>query len=138
MTNYLRLIAMIEVIVYLIYLFLFIFGQLNLPNGIAFVSFLIITFSFITSEVILASIIEVRDVVFNRYQDLQETLQNKSKPSRLSDMTSQGTTNILEKGGTLIEQNSITKKWTCSCGFNNTTSSKECLSCTKPRMDSSR
>jgi hypothetical protein len=50
-----------------------------------------------------------------------------------SDRTPKGTTNILEKGGTLIEQNSQTKKWICLCGFHNPTSSMECLFCSKSR-----
>jgi hypothetical protein len=133
MDGYLKFIAMIEAIGYFIYFFLFFSGQIDLPGDFAWISFLLVTFTFITSEVILASIIEVREAVFNRYQGGREPLSTKSKPYSDSQQSQQGTTNILEKGGTLIEENEMIKKWTCSCGFHNPTSSQECLSCTKRR-----
>ncbi len=133
MTAYLRFIATLEVIAYVIYLFLLIFGQFDLPSVLALISFLLVTFSFITTEVILGSIIEVREAVFGRGEGIPEALRTKPNPYLDGDSTPKGTTNILEKGGTLIEQNSQTMKWVCSCGFHNPTSSYECLSCTKHR-----
>jgi hypothetical protein len=132
-TAYLRFIATLEVIAYVIYLFLLIFGQFDLPGILALISFLLVTFSFITTEVILGSIIEVREAVFGRGEGIPEALRTKPNPYLEGETTSKGTTNILEKGGTLIEQNTQTKKWVCSCGFHNSTSSYECLSCTKHR-----
>jgi hypothetical protein len=138
MTGYLRFLASIEAIGYAIYLFLLMFGQLNLPNGLVFVSFLVVTFSVITSEVILISIIQLREAVFDRNQDIPVALRSKPNQFLETQPTGTGTTNILEKGGTLIEQNSMTKKWICSCGLHNPTSSYECLSCTKRRPFTNR
>jgi hypothetical protein len=138
MTGYLKFLATMEAIGYVIYLFLLIFGQFDLPNWLALTQFLVVTFSFITSEVILGSIIEVREAVFDRNQDIPEALRSKPNPYLETQPTGTGTTNILEKGGTLIEQNSMTKKWICSCGLHNPTSSYECLSCTKRRPFTNR
>ena len=80
--------------------------------------------TFITTTVILSSIIEVREVVFNPKTANTEKTFNTGHLRGDINLNGQSTTmNILEKGGTMIEQNSITKKWTCSCGFNNPTSS---------------
>jgi hypothetical protein len=133
MTVYLKFLATIEAIGYVIYLFLLMFGQMNMPSGLVFVSFLVVTFSVVTSEVILISIIELREAVFDRNQDIPEALRTKPNPYLEGQPSNKGTTNILEKGGTLIEENEMIKKWICSCGFHNPTSSLECLSCTKRR-----
>lgn len=129
MTGYLKFLAMIEAIAYVIYLLLFFFGQFNLPYALKYLELiilLIVTFSFITTEVILGSIIEVREAVFGvSKENYNLNVEGERKPS--------GTANILEKGGSLIEQNSLTKKWICPCGFHNPTSSNECLSCSKRR-----
>jgi hypothetical protein len=138
MTGYLKFIAALGAIAYVIYLFLFMLGQSDLPTGIAFISFLLVTFSFITSEVILISIIELRETVLHHHQDIPEPLRTKPNPYLETQPTGTGTTNILEKGGTLIEQNSMTKKWICSCGLHNPMSSYECLSCTKRRPFTNR
>lgn len=133
MTGYLKFVATIEAVGYFIYIFFLIFGQINLPVGLAWISFLIVTFTFITSEVILGSIIDLREEVFNRNQSVQETVPAKSNLYSEYQPNPKESTNILERGGTLIEENEMIKKWTCSCGFNNPTSSQECLSCTKRR-----
>jgi hypothetical protein len=138
MTGYLKFIATMEAIGYVIYLFLLIFGQFDLSNWLALTQFLIVTFLFFTSEVILVSIIEVREAVFDRNQDIPVALRSKPNPYLETQPTGTGTTNTLEKGGTLIEQNSMTKKWICSCGLHNPTSSYECLSCTKRRPFTNR
>lgn len=139
MTKYLKFLVVLEVIGYVIYIFFVIFGQLNFPFVFTFIQFAIVTMTFITTTVILSSIIEVREAVFNpKTANLDKTVNTGHLRGDINLNRQSTTMNILEKGGTMIEQNSITKKWTCSCGFNNTTSSKECLSCTKPRMDSSR
>ena len=138
MTGYLKFLATMEAIGYVIYLFLLIFGQFELPNWLALTQFLIVTFSFITTEVILVSIIDVRQAVFKRNQDIPVALRSKPNPYLETQPTGTGTTNILEKGATLIEQNNMTKKWICSCGLHNPTSSYECLSCTKRRPFTNR
>jgi hypothetical protein len=138
MTGYLKFIATMEAIGYVIYLFLLIFGQFDLSNWLALTQFLIVTFLFFTSEVILVSIIEVREAVFDRNQDIPVALRSKPNPYLETQPTGTGTTNTLEKGGSLIEQNSMTKKWICSCGLHNPTSSYECLSCTKRRPFTNR
>lgn len=139
MTNYLRFLIVLEVIGYVFYIFFVIFGQLEFPFIFTLIQFVIVTITFITTTVILASIIEVREAVFNPKKVFLENNPNSDPLRGDIKLKRQSTTmNILEKGGTLIEQNSITKKWTCSCGFNNPTSSKECLACTKPRLDLKR
>jgi hypothetical protein len=139
MTNYLRFLVIIEVLVYVIYIFVNIFGQFDLPFIIFLIQFGIVTITFITTIVILSSIIEVRDVVFkSKNPNLVKTPTTDYLRGDINLSRQSTTMNILETGGRLIEENSITIKWTCSCGFNNPTSSKECLSCTKPRINSNR
>ncbi len=139
MSSYLKFLVVIEIIAYMIYLLLVVFGQLNLPIVPTLIHFVIVTMTFITTTVILSSIIEVREAVFNPKKVISEKNLNTDPLRGDININLQSTTmNILERGGTMIEQNSITKKWTCSCGFNNSTSSKECMSCTKPRINSNR
>jgi len=108
MTGYLKFLVLIESLAYFVYLLFFLFslGNFNFSAIVNLTNFVLVTFGFVTSIVILLAIIDVRDTVFNK--------------------------GLLSDGHQRLFQAKIPSgQWTCSCGFSNPQSQKMCLSCGK-------
>jgi hypothetical protein len=108
MTGYLKFLVLIESLAYFLYLLFFLFprGSFNFSGIENLTYFVLVTFGFVTSIVILLSIIDVREAVFNQ--------------------------GVLSDGHQRLFQTKIPSgQWTCTCGFSNPQSQKMCLSCGK-------
>jgi hypothetical protein len=143
MTGILKFALFLQIVGYIIYFFTFILSLGNSYNqgGILLLTFLIVTVGFFIVFAMLASIIELRERFLDgsssssssTYRSSNTSSQNRTGyvPPTFPNSNRSGSFNIMQSGGSLIEDNQMNTGWTCDCGIKNQSGTKECINCGK-------
>jgi hypothetical protein len=138
-TGILKFALVLQVIGYIIYMFSFFIsmGNTSGQSGTLFIIFLVTTIGFVIGLAILVSIIELRerflDGSSSSYYASSTTSLRKTDyvPPTFPKSRTTGSFNIMESGGSLIEENQMNNGWTCECGIKNQSGTFSCINCGK-------
>jgi predicted lipid-binding transport protein (Tim44 family) len=140
MTGILRFALVLQVIGYIFYVIVSLFGGIDYPSGYAFIVFIAVTFGFLLNVAIIGSIIELRERFLDGSSSPTYTKRSKTYSSSKSgsyvpptfpNANRASSSNIVQTGSAFIQEAETNHGWTCDCGIKNQSGLSTCIGCGK-------